>query len=212
MMTDWLLALTPIAAILVLMVGYRWGASRAGPAGWFAAVLIAVLRFGATLDLLAFAQVKALLLTVDVLYIIWTALLLFKVAEEAGAVEAIGGALRRLTADRGMQALLLGWAFASFLQGVGGFGVPIAVIAPLMIGLGFTPLAAGLAVGWPGWRWGFCWPAGIGATPSRTPVPVSFGRTPGQVCRGPSAGPGAGKRPPRGRCCWPWRGTRFWWR
>ncbi|GAF70997.1 unnamed protein product, partial [marine sediment metagenome] len=50
--------------------------------------------------------------------------------------------LPRLTADRGMQALLIGWAFASFLQGVGGFGVPVAVTAPLLVGLGFSPLVA----------------------------------------------------------------------
>ena len=47
-----------------------------------------------------------------------------------------------LTADKGMQALIIGWVFASLLQGVGGFGVPVAVIAPIMVGLGFTPLSA----------------------------------------------------------------------
>jgi lactate permease len=48
----------------------------------------------------------------------------------------------KITADRGYQALLVGWAFASFLQGVGGFGVPTAVTAPLLVGLGFHPIAA----------------------------------------------------------------------
>jgi len=139
---DLLLALAPIVIILVLMAGYRWGAARAGPAGWSAAVLIAILRFGGTLEMLAYAQVKALLLTLDVLYIVWMAYLLFKVAEQAGAVEGISRALRRLTEDRGMQALLVGWCFSSFLQGVGGYGVPVAVIAPLLIGLGFAPLTA----------------------------------------------------------------------
>jgi lactate permease len=37
---------------------------------------------------------------------------------------------------------VIGWVFASFLQGVGGFGVPVAVIAPILVGLGFPPLAA----------------------------------------------------------------------
>ncbi len=41
-----------------------------------------------------------------------------------------------------MQAILIGWIFASFLQGTGGFGVPVAVTAPLLVGLGFSPLAA----------------------------------------------------------------------
>jgi lactate permease len=45
-----------------------------------------------------------------------------------------------------MQLLLLAWAFSAFLQGVAGFGVPIAVVAPLLIGLGFPPVVAVAAV------------------------------------------------------------------
>ncbi len=136
------LAFIPIAVILILMVRYRWGASRAGAAGYLAALLIAVVFFGAGAKLLAYAHVKALLLTVDVLLIVWMAFLVFRVADEAGAIRLIGDALPHLTADRGMQALLIGWVFASFLQGVGGFGVPVAVVAPILVGLGFSPLAA----------------------------------------------------------------------
>ncbi len=136
------LALSPILIILVLMVGYRWSAARAGAVGYLSAMLIAILFFGAGSRLLAAAHGKALLLTIDVLYIIWTAFLLYRIADEAGAIKTIGQALPHLTADRGMQALIIGWVFASFLQGVGGFGVPVAVIAPLMVGLGFAPLSA----------------------------------------------------------------------
>jgi lactate permease len=139
---NFLLALLPIAIILVLMVGFRWGASRAGAAGYLAALVIGVAAFGAGPDLLAVAHGKALLLTIDVLFIIWMAFLLFRVADEAGAIKTIGQALPHLTADKGMQAIIIGWAFASFLQGVGGFGVPVAVVAPLMVGLGFPSLAA----------------------------------------------------------------------
>ncbi len=137
-----LLAFTPIAIILALMVGFRWGAARAGAAGYLSALVIAVFFFGAGARLLAVAHTKALLLTIDVLMIIWAAFLLFRVADEAGAIKTIGKALPHLTADKGMQALIIGWVFASFLQGVGGFGVPVAVIAPILGGLGFAPLSA----------------------------------------------------------------------
>jgi lactate permease len=137
-----LLALTPITLILVLMVGLRWGAARAGGVGYLVALAIALAAFGAGSELLAYAHVKALLLAFDVLLIIWAAFLLYRVADEAGAIRSIGSALPRLTADPGMQALLIGWVFASFLQGVGGFGVPVAVIAPILAAVGFSPLAA----------------------------------------------------------------------
>ena len=101
MLLDWLLAVLPVATILVLMVGFRWGAAKAGPAGWLTAVLVAALYFGAGIEILAAAQVKALLLTFDVLLIIWGAFLLYRVTDEAGAIEVIGESLPSLIKDRG---------------------------------------------------------------------------------------------------------------
>ncbi len=141
-MISFLLALTPLLLILVLMIGLRWSAARAGGAGYLCALGIAILFFGAGPELLAYAHAKALFLSLDVLLIIWSAFLLYRVVDEAGAIRTIGAALPHLTPDKGMQALIIGWIFASFLQGVGGFGVPVAVVAPLLSELGFTPLAA----------------------------------------------------------------------
>lgn len=141
-MINWVLAFSPILVVLVLMIGFRWGGLKAGPAGCLAAMLVAAIHFGADGELLVYAQLKGVLLTLFVLYIIWMALLFYHTADEVGAVEAIGVGLPRLTADRGLQALLLGWIFSAFLQGAGGFGVPVAVIAPLLVGLGFPRLNA----------------------------------------------------------------------
>jgi len=51
-----------------------------------------------------------------------------------------------------MQSLIIGWLMVTFLQGMGGFGVPVAVCAPMLVGLGFTPIQAGamasLGDGW----------------------------------------------------------------
>jgi lactate permease len=105
-------------------------------------MFVAAVQFGAGWEVLVYAQLKGLLLTLFVLYIIWMALLFYHTVDEAGAIEAIAAGLPRLTADRALQALLLGWVFSAFLQGGSGFGVPIAVVAPLLVGLGFPRLAA----------------------------------------------------------------------
>jgi lactate permease len=139
---DWFLASIPLLLILGLMLVLRWRGSRSGPVAWVAAVLIASLRFGAGWHVLVWAQIKGLLLALWVLYIIWAALLFFRTTDEGGAVATIGTGLSRLTTDRTLQALLLGWVFASFLQGFGGFGVPIAVVAPFLLALGFSPVTA----------------------------------------------------------------------
>ena len=138
----WVIALFPIIIVLVLMMGFRWGGSRAGAIGWFVAIALGLLRFGGGPLLIAYSQAKAVLLSLDVLYIIWSALLLFHIANEAGAIRIISNALVSVTTDRTVQGLLLGWLFVSFMQGTGGFGVPVAVTAPLLVGVGFSPIQA----------------------------------------------------------------------
>ncbi len=146
-MTDWfiikwLFAFSPIAVVLVLMIFFNWSGSRAGAAAWLTALVAAVAFFGAHPALLAYSQMKGVLLSLNVLYIIWTALLLYNVVKETGAIEAIGIGIQRFSGDKSIQLLIFGWIFSSFLQGVAGYGVPIAVVAPLLIGLGFSPVVA----------------------------------------------------------------------
>ena len=142
---DWLLALSPVALVLGLMVGRGWNAAKAGFTGLGLALVLAWGRFGAGGDALAWAQVKALLLTADVAPIIWAALLLYYIVERAGALRVIADALARLSADPLIQGLLLAWVFASFLQGVGGFGVPVAIVAPILVGQGVPRTRAAVA-------------------------------------------------------------------
>lgn len=179
---NWLLALAPIAAVLVLMIGFQWKASRAGGVGWIVALALAVLPFGAGGELLALAQVKSLLLSFYVLYIIWMALFFYHILNDAGVIASIGAGLPSLTSDRSMQAVLLGWTFASFLQGIAGFGVPTAVVAPLLIGLGFAPVAAAVIAGI-----GHAWAVTYGSLASSfLALVAASGRPPAELA-GPAA-------------------------
>ena len=148
-LVQWLLAAIPIGVVLVLMVFFRWGGSKAGPVGLLAALIIGVLAYQGGGQLLIYSQIEGLLLSLHVLYIIWMALVLFRVVEKVGAIQVIGQNIVRLSSDSLIQLLILAWVFSSFLQGVAGFGVPIAVVAPLLIGLGFDPViaVAGTAIG-----------------------------------------------------------------
>jgi lactate permease len=138
----WIFAFSPIFTVLVLMIFKNWSGSRAGAAGWFVALIAATLFFGAHPKLLAYSQMKGVLLSLNVLYIIWAALLLYNVVNETGAIKAIGIGIERFSGDKSIQILIFGWIFASFLQGVAGYGVPIAVVAPLLVSLGFSPVVA----------------------------------------------------------------------
>jgi lactate permease len=139
---DTVLAAVPLIVVLGLMVGFRWSGSKAGAAGWISAMIIAILRFGVGPEALFWAQVQGFFRAVYVLYIIWGALFFFRVTEADGTLQSMSEMLRQLAPGRILQVLLLAWGFTSFLQGVGGFGVPVAVVAPILVTMGFPALNA----------------------------------------------------------------------
>jgi lactate permease len=138
----WMVAFSPILTVLILMIFKNWSGSRAGAAGWIVSLIAATLVFGAHPELLFYSQVRGALLSLNVLYIIWAALFLYHVVNETGSIKAIGIGIQRFSGDRSIQILIFGWIFASFLQGVAGYGVPIAVVAPILVSLGFSPVVA----------------------------------------------------------------------
>lgn len=137
-----LIAILPIITLLVLMIFLKWSGAKSGPISFILATIIANVFFGADLFLLAFAICKGLMISIYILYIIWPALLLYNIVELSGAIKRIGLGISSMTKDKLLQILILSWAFTGFLQGVAGFGVPVAVVAPLLIGLGFNAMTA----------------------------------------------------------------------
>jgi len=140
------LAALPILIVLVLMIGFKWSAARSGPVGWLAALAIATVFFGAGLDVLAYSQVRSILMSIYVLYIVWMALVFYYTLDTAGVIDRIGEGISSLTGDRILQLIILSWVFSSFLQGIAGYGVPVAIASPLLITLGFSPVIAVTAI------------------------------------------------------------------
>ena len=138
----WLLAFFPLALLLVMMIGRQWGAAEAGPLAWIVAVVVAAIVFGMPFTAIGLESVKGTWSAITILYVVWPAILIYEVTREAGAFDPFRKGITRLLPHPLLQVLAFGWAFASFLQGVTGFGVPIAVCAPLLVGIGVRPLYA----------------------------------------------------------------------
>src|SRR5205085_8140763 len=80
-------------------------------------------------------------------WVVFAAILLYRVTLESGKFEIIKDSVGRLTGDRRLQALLIAFAFGAFIEGAAGFGTPVAVAAAMLAGLGFTPFyAAGICL------------------------------------------------------------------
>ena len=149
---NWLLAASPVVLLVVAIIWLNWSAPRAGAVAWLLALALALLVFGAARDHVAIASAKGLSLAVFVLTIVWTSVYLFNMVDRLKGIDAIGRTMAALASDRLVQALLIGWGFSSFIQGITGFGVPVAVSAPLLIMLGFPPArAAAMALVGHGW-------------------------------------------------------------
>ena len=140
------LAALPIAFVLVLMIGLHWGGHQAGPAGLLAGLLIAALAFGLSLDVLWVSQAKGVLIALFVLAILWPALLLYNVVNQVGGITAIAHALEAWIVERGILLIVVAWAFSGMLEGLAGFGLPVAIISPILVGMGVAPVTAVAAV------------------------------------------------------------------
>lgn len=149
----WLLALTPIAVLAILLLVFRWRAAQAGPAGYLVAAAIALLFFRTPLATLAIATAKGIWDALFILYIVWAALALYEVARVAGVFEVFCAGIRQFTPNELVQFFAFGLVFLLFIQATAGFGTPIAVVAPLLIGLGVRPLYA-VALALIGHVWG----------------------------------------------------------
>lgn len=142
----YILAMLPILIILILMVIFHYGGQKAGPLGWLAGILIATLFFGLNWEVLWISQAKSFMLSLYVLLIIWPALLIYNLVNLFGGIKAMAGGLQRAIANRSLLVVLTAWAFSGMLEGVAGFGLPIAIVAPILAGMGVAPLSALAAV------------------------------------------------------------------
>ncbi|HEY2930388.1 MAG TPA: lactate permease LctP family transporter [Acidobacteriota bacterium] len=143
-----LLAALPIVVLLVLLAAFEVPAQWAAMSGLAAALLIAIVFYRMpAATALASAGYGAAFGLVPIGWIIITAVFLYNLTVETGQFEIIKHSVASLSADRRVQALLIGYSFGAFIEGAAGFGTPVAICAALLMGLGFPPLyAAGLCL------------------------------------------------------------------
>jgi lactate permease len=140
------LALLPILLGGALLVGFRVPAKWAMPGVYLAAVLIALFAWRMSAVRVAAASIQGLFITFDLLFIIFGAILLLNTLEHSGGVAAIRRSFHRISDDRRVQVVIVGWLFGSFIEGASGFGTPAAIAAPLLVALGF-PAACAVMIG-----------------------------------------------------------------
>lgn len=137
-----LLASLPLLVVLLAMAGLQWRAASAGAVGIVVALVVIWAAEGVRGSLLAGVALEAASSTATILWIILPALVIFELQSRIGALDRMRQALAQISDDRAVQALLIAWFFGLFMEGAAGFGTPVALAAPLLVGLGFPPVRA----------------------------------------------------------------------
>jgi len=139
-----LVAAIPILFTVVVMAGFNWPAKRALPFAWLIAALTALFVWRVDVVTVLADSIFGVLSALDVLIIILGAILILNTLKQSGGMAAINRGFHGISKDKRVQVIIIGWMFEAILEGAAGFGTPAAIAAPLMIGLGFPPLAAAM--------------------------------------------------------------------
>ena len=144
--TQALCSVVPIVLAALLLIGFRLPALLSMPIVYVVTLLIAFLLWGMEANVIAAASIKGVIITGELLLIIFSAILLLKTLEQSGAIQAIRQSFRQLSPDRRVQVVIIAWLFGSFIEGASGFGTPAAIVAPLLVAMEF-PAACAVMIG-----------------------------------------------------------------
>ncbi len=138
-----ILAAIPVVVLLGTLGILNVKAHFAAMLALLAALLIAVLVFGMPASM---AVITALYGAATGLFpigwIILNVIFLYQLTLQKGLFKVMQDSLTTVTQDRRLQLLLIAFSFGAFFEGASGFGTPVAVTGAILIGLGFSPLAA----------------------------------------------------------------------
>ncbi len=138
-------AFFPLVFAGILIVVFKMSAKRAMPLVLLSAVLIALFVWHVPVSRVVASCIQGVILTVAIVWVIFGAILLLKTLKFSGGIHAIRTGFCSITPDRRVQVVIVAWLFGSFIEGASGFGTPAAVVAPLLVAIGFPALAALIA-------------------------------------------------------------------
>ena len=138
-----LAAALPVVSLLVLIASGKVKAHYAAVIALVIAILVAIFLFTMPAGLaLRAAVLGAVAGFFPIGWIVLNVIFLYRLTVATGAFGTLSQAIGGVTRDRRLQLLLIAFSFGAFFEGASGFGTPVAVTGAILIGLGFSPLAA----------------------------------------------------------------------
>ncbi len=138
-----LAASLPLVVLAVLLAVVRAAPWKAAIAGAGTALVLAWLAWGLPLGLAVSAATHGMAFGLwPISWVVLSAVFFYNLTVASGDFDVIRRSLARLTDDRRIQALLVAFCFGALVEGIAGFGAPVAISAAMLAGLGFAPVPA----------------------------------------------------------------------
>src|SRR5471032_2463295 len=138
-----LIAAIPVVILLVLIASGKVKAHIAAVVALAAAIAIAIWVFTMPPGLAIRASILGLVAGFfPIGWIVLNVIFLYRLSVEKGSFELLQRTIGGVSPDRRIQLLLIAFSFGAFFEGASGFGTPVAVTSAMLMGMGFSPLAA----------------------------------------------------------------------
>ncbi|MFA5745162.1 MAG: L-lactate permease [Candidatus Paceibacterota bacterium] len=136
------LSALPLLVFTVILIFWKTSLLRASVIALALCTVLAIFYWSIFPSSLAISYGKGFFIAFDIFIIILGAIFFLKLLEELNVIKNISYYLEHFSGDYRLQIILLAWLFEAFIEGTAGFGTPVAIVAPLLVGLGLPPIRA----------------------------------------------------------------------
>ena len=143
-----LVAAIPIVVLFIMLGALRKPAWISAMSALLSALVVALFGYGMPVPLALLSTIYGAAYGLfPIAWIVFTSIMLYRLAVDTGKFEIIKDSVGSLTDDRRLQAMFIAFSFGAFIEGAAGFGAPVAVSGAMLAGLGFNPFyAAGICL------------------------------------------------------------------
>ena len=143
-----MVAVLPLIVLFVMLGVLRKPSWMSALAALGTALLVSLTAYGMPVSLAVVSTLYGAAYGLfPIAWIVFTSIMLYRLAVDTGKFEIIKDSVGSLTDDRRLQAMFIAFSFGAFIEGAAGFGAPVAVSGAMLAGLGFNPFyAAGICL------------------------------------------------------------------
>lgn len=137
-----LLSLVPFGFFIYLLIGRKLSLTKTALVTVCLVTVLVAFYWKIVPRMILVSYAKGFFVALDIFIILAGAIFFLEILKKFGVIEAISFYLESFSKDYRIQVILLAWFFGSFIEGSAGFGTSVAIVAPLLVGLGLFPLSA----------------------------------------------------------------------